>query len=176
MGGLEKNKHADKELYAGGGTVGKTPVASVKDRTHPGALVYTDDAPAYRGLPHHEAVRHGVNEWVNDQVHRNGLESSWSLLKFGHYYESEAPRPLCGRIRRALQRPRHHRPGYGHRAWGGWQVTAIGRPGRELVDQPAGGNKYTPSNQGLNICANHDSGDYGPFRDPLMPPLATGRK
>ena len=32
VGGLEKNKHADKKLYAGGGTVGKTAVAGVRDR------------------------------------------------------------------------------------------------------------------------------------------------
>ncbi len=32
VGGLEKNKHADEKLYAGGGTVGKTPVAGVRDR------------------------------------------------------------------------------------------------------------------------------------------------
>ena len=33
VGGREKNKHADKRIGAGRGTVGKTPVAAVKDRT-----------------------------------------------------------------------------------------------------------------------------------------------
>ena len=31
LGGLEKNKHAAKKLHAGGGTVGKVPVAGVRD-------------------------------------------------------------------------------------------------------------------------------------------------
>ena len=121
VGGLEKNKHADKKLNAGGGTVGKTPVAGVKDRasgrvsagvvpnttgptlrgfvrerTHPGALVYSDEALAYRGLPYHEAVRHSVNEWVDGQAHTNGLESFWALLKRGHHgvYHKMSPKHL----------------------------------------------------------------------------------
>ena len=32
IGGREANKHAHKKLRAGRGTVGKTPVAGVKDR------------------------------------------------------------------------------------------------------------------------------------------------
>ena len=32
VGGKEKNKHASKKLRAGRGTVGKTPVAGIKDR------------------------------------------------------------------------------------------------------------------------------------------------
>ena len=126
VGGLEKNKHADKKLYAGGGTVGKTPVAGVRDRatgrvsvdvvpnttgptlrtfvrerTHPGALVFTDEALAYRGLPYHETVRHGVHEWVNDQAHTNGLESFWSLLKRGHngVYHKMSPKHLHRYVR-----------------------------------------------------------------------------
>ena len=51
----------------------------------PGATVYTDDAAAYRGLPfHHEAVKHSVAEYVPDQVHTNGVESFWSMLKRAH--------------------------------------------------------------------------------------------
>ncbi len=33
IGGLEKNKHENKKLNAGRGTVGKTVVVGVKDRT-----------------------------------------------------------------------------------------------------------------------------------------------
>ena len=126
VGGLEKNKHADEKLYAGGGTVGKTPVAGVRDRatgrvsadvvldttgprlrgfvrerTHPGALVFTDEATAYRGLPYHQAVRHSVNEWVNEQAHTNGLESFWSLLKRGHngVYHKMSPKHLHRYVR-----------------------------------------------------------------------------
>ena len=71
FGGLEKNKHRDKKLRAGRGTVGKTPVAGVLDRaanrihvavvprtdraalvrlvvrrTTPRTAIYTDQAPA----------------------------------------------------------------------------------------------------------------------------------
>lgn len=121
VGGLEKNKHADKKLYAGGGTVGKTAVVGVKDRatgrvsaqvvpdttkrtlqgfvkarTAPSAKVFTDEATAYRGLPNHEAVRHSVHHWVEGQAHTNGLESFWALLKRGHHgvYHKMSPKHL----------------------------------------------------------------------------------
>lgn len=121
VGGKEANKHASKRRNVGGGTGGKTPVAGVKDRatgkvaaavvpnttgptlrgfvrdhTHPGALVYTDEALAYRGLPYHEAVRHSVGEWVDGMAHTNGLESLWSLLKRGYHgvYHHMSPKHL----------------------------------------------------------------------------------
>ena len=110
IGGLEKNKHADKKLRAGRGTVGKTPVAGAKDRATnqvsasvvPGtdtrtlvdfaskrsaedATVYTDEAAAYQRLPRqHEAVRHSVGEYVREQAHTNGIESFWAMLKRGY--------------------------------------------------------------------------------------------
>ena len=110
VGGREKNKHADKRLDAGRGTVGKTAVAGVKDRTTnrvsagvvrtttrrelqafiaervmPQAMIYTDEATAYQGLPNHQAVKHSVGEWVNEQAHTNGLESFWATLKRGYH-------------------------------------------------------------------------------------------
>ena len=121
VGGKEANKPAHRKLRAGGGTVGKTPVAGVKDRatgqvqasvvpdttgptlrgfvrehTHPGALVYTDEALAYRGLPYHEAVKHSVSEWVDGLAHTNGLESFWSLMKRGYHgtYHHMSPKHL----------------------------------------------------------------------------------
>ena len=86
IGGKEGNKHESKKLKAGCGTVGKTAIAGVKDRetgqvdaevvertdkatlqglverkTDAEAIVYTEEATAYRGLPrHHEAVAHSV--------------------------------------------------------------------------------------------------------------------
>ncbi len=49
-----------------------------------GSKVYTDDATSYGGtLPHkyiHEVVSH-VDEYVRGQVHTNGIENFWSLLK-----------------------------------------------------------------------------------------------
>ena len=47
--------------------------------------VYTDDAHAYRGLPrHHESVKHTLHEYVRGNVHTNGVESFWSMLKRAH--------------------------------------------------------------------------------------------
>ncbi len=89
VGGKEANKHAHKKLKAGRGTVGKTAVAGLKDRssgqirakvvedtsgqtlkqfvynsTEIGATVYTDNATAYKGMigREHETVKHSVGE------------------------------------------------------------------------------------------------------------------
>lgn len=110
VGGRESNKHADKKLHAGRGTVGKTVVAGVKDRetnqvnaevvnsadkatlqqfvtrnTTKDATVYTDGATAYHGLPRkHQSVRHSIGHYVDGQVHTNGIESFWATLKRGY--------------------------------------------------------------------------------------------
>ena len=109
VGGLEKNKHANKKLRNGRGSVGKTAVVGVKDRTtnrvsatvvmdtkrstlrgflekqvSMNAMVYSDENPVYKGLDKHEAVAHGVGEYVRGQAHTNGIESFWSLLKRSH--------------------------------------------------------------------------------------------
>lgn len=97
-----------KELMTGRGTVGKTAVAGVKDRetrriraavmkpdgpalktfveshTEDGAVVYTDESTSYRGMPNHEAVTHGIGEYVRGQVSINGMESFWAMLKRGY--------------------------------------------------------------------------------------------
>ena len=110
IGGMEKNKHESKKLKAGRGTVGKTAVAGVKDRetnqvdaevvektdgptlrefvhdrTEPTAMVYTDEAAAYNRLNRpHEAVAHGVGEYVRGMAHTNGMESFWAMLQRGY--------------------------------------------------------------------------------------------
>ena len=56
----------------------------VASHTQPDAMVYTDGEPAYWGLPHHEAVRHSVGEYVRGMAHTNGMESFWSMLKRAH--------------------------------------------------------------------------------------------
>ena len=122
IGGKEGNKHASKKLHAGRGTVGKVAVAGVKDResnqvnaevvettnkatlqgfvvenTTQEATVYTDEASAYRGLPRkHSAVKHSVGEYVREQVHTNGIESFWSMLKRGYMgiYHKMSPKHL----------------------------------------------------------------------------------
>ncbi len=110
MGGKEKNKHASKRLNAGRGTVGKAPVAGVKDRetnrvraravgntdkatlqgfvtahTEADAPVITDEHSGYTGIDRpHETVRHSAREYVRGQAHTNGIESFWAMLKRGH--------------------------------------------------------------------------------------------
>ena len=46
----------------------------LRNHTHPGGLIYTDEAMANRGRPFHEAVEHSVSDWVNGPVHTNGPE------------------------------------------------------------------------------------------------------
>ena len=109
FGGREKNKHESKKLHAGRGMVGKTAVVGVRDRptnevraevvddtrkdtligfidanTRPGTMVYSDEAKAYEGIVDHEAVRHGVGQYVKGQAHINGMESFWAMMKRAH--------------------------------------------------------------------------------------------
>lgn len=51
------------------------------EHTTPDAAVYTGEVAAYEGLPHHEAVKHSVAQYVRGQAHTNGIESFWSMLK-----------------------------------------------------------------------------------------------
>ena len=108
IGGKERNKHASKRLKARGGTAGKVAVVGAKDRetgqvstasvpdtgydslrgfiasrTKFGATVYTDQNPTYTTLPNHASVHHGRGEYVRGDVHTNGIESHWAMLKRG---------------------------------------------------------------------------------------------
>jgi len=64
----------------------ETLQAEVLKHVEHGSNVYTDDAGAYRDLPMdkfvHEVVDH-AETYVRGQVHTNGLENFWSLLKRG---------------------------------------------------------------------------------------------
>ena len=114
FGGRFRNMHAKKRpegIIAG--HAGKTPVVAVKSRatkkvkarvTKPvssvnlqriieetaekGSTVYTDQNLGYIGLKKkdfkHESVNHGVGEYIRGQVHTNGVESFWSMLKRGY--------------------------------------------------------------------------------------------
>jgi transposase-like protein len=56
---------------------------AILDNVSPSAKLYTDQASAYMGLEQkfvHEVVDHS-REYVRGQVHTNGLENFWSLLK-----------------------------------------------------------------------------------------------
>lgn len=101
VGGKEKNKHASKKLRAGRGTVGKTVVVGALDRptnrilaavvdrgdratlqgfalsrTVEEAVIFTDTASVYEGLPNHETVCHSAGEYVRGEVHTNSIESA----------------------------------------------------------------------------------------------------
>ena len=56
----------------------------IADHVAPGAMIYTDDHPSYRELPNHEAVAHGQGEYVRGDVHTNGIESVWAIVKRMH--------------------------------------------------------------------------------------------
>ena len=123
VGGRETNKHADRTLRAGRGTVGKTLLAGLKNRPgnairgavvpdnrqatlqafvrahlNPGARLYTDEAAAYQGLfdYRHASVRHGGGEYGRGPVHTNGIESLRALFKRGFQgtYHSMSPKHL----------------------------------------------------------------------------------
>ncbi len=111
VGGLEKNKHANKKLNAGRGGVGKAIVAGAKDREanqvsakvventkrptlhgfiedniEQGSTVCTDDFMSYNNMQgyDHRSVKHSVGEYVDENIHINGMESFWSVLKRAH--------------------------------------------------------------------------------------------
>ena len=49
------------------------------------ATVYTDEAAAYVGIRNcHESVRHSTGEYVRGEIHTNGVESFWSMIKRAH--------------------------------------------------------------------------------------------
>ena len=56
----------------------------VREHVAPGASVYTDSLSSYEGLNgyDHQTVDHAV-AYVSGQVHSNGIENFWSLLKRG---------------------------------------------------------------------------------------------
>ena len=73
---LQVIKHATKE----------TLHKFIADNTAPDTeAIYTDQLPAYIGIAdadtRHESVNHSAEEWVRGDVHTNGIESVWSLLK-----------------------------------------------------------------------------------------------
>ncbi len=119
VGGKRANKHANKKGDACVGTGGKAAVHGllqrggevrcavvsdvkrstlqprVKANVEPGASVYTDAHPSYRGLDAdyiHGVIDHAV-KYVEGRIHTNCLENFWSLLKrcLGGTYVSVAP-------------------------------------------------------------------------------------
>ena len=71
-----------------GDTTRETLQSFVMDHTASGATVYTDEHRSYGGLKEyyeHEAVKHGVSEYVKDQAHVNGMESFWAVFKRAYH-------------------------------------------------------------------------------------------
>ena len=108
VGGKEKNKHSNKRLRAGRGTVGKQAVIGMRERggrsiahpvrgtdkatlhaeierhVKPGTTIYTDEHRGYDGLRDYPrgTVAHGAGEYVGPgDIHINGAESMWAVLK-----------------------------------------------------------------------------------------------
>jgi len=111
IGGKARNMHKDKraEKITGRGPEGKAIVAAVlerlgkvratvietrkkkklqtmvRDHVEPGSNVYSDALKSYDGLEKdftHQVIDH-AEAYVNGQIHTNGLENFWSLLKRG---------------------------------------------------------------------------------------------
>ena len=110
VGGKAKNMHKSKreKKIQGRGSVGKTAVmgilerkgkvhakvitdltqetlqGEIKERVKVGSKVYTDEWRSYQGLSDeyiHEVVCHSIEEYVRGNVHTNGIENFWTLLK-----------------------------------------------------------------------------------------------
>lgn len=57
----------------------------VRRHAKAGSTIYSDEAPAYEGMPEyrHASVNHSKGQYV-DGVHTNGIESMWAPIKRGH--------------------------------------------------------------------------------------------
>ena len=49
------------------------------------ATLYAENLRSYCGQPNHETVNHGLGQYVFQQVHVNGIESSWAKMERGYY-------------------------------------------------------------------------------------------
>ena len=59
----------------------------IETNVEEGSTVYTDAHGGYKGLSYnytHDSVKHSVGEYVRGQVHTNGIESFWAMLKRGY--------------------------------------------------------------------------------------------
>ena len=73
----------------------------VDEHADPAAALYTDDATAYKGSGReHQTVKHSAAEFVRylegAEIHTNGVESFWSMLKRAHkgVYHRLSPKHL----------------------------------------------------------------------------------
>jgi transposase-like protein len=109
VGGKMKNMHRHKQRQQGRGTGGlgkaivmgllqrkgrvkakhifnakrKTVQGEIRQHVEPGSQVFTDELRSYNGLERdfiHQAINHAIC-YARGNVHTNGLENFWSLLK-----------------------------------------------------------------------------------------------
>lgn len=107
IGGKARNMHKGKREAQGRGSVGKAIVVGILERhgevrtrvvrntkretlhahigrnVEFGAEVFTDELPSYNGLAPdylHQVINH-AEKYVDGQIHTNGIENYWSLLK-----------------------------------------------------------------------------------------------
>ena len=113
IGGKEHNKHEWKRQNIKGGQTGKVAVIGAKDRATghvraevigkaeaprlrdfvrrtaaPKATVYSDGHGAYNPLDgefKHRAVQHSAGTYVIEDIHTNGIEGFWSMIKRGYH-------------------------------------------------------------------------------------------
>jgi transposase-like protein len=110
VGGKEANKHKNKKLKAGHGTIGKAPVLGMRERggrtvampiagtdaatiqeailqnVEVRSTIHTDESRSYAGIRaffDHDTVNHSDGEFVRDNVTTNSIESVFAVMKRG---------------------------------------------------------------------------------------------
>jgi len=113
IGGLEKNRHANKRFGNGRGAINKVPVVGLRERggkvvghvvkstgarslhalieqhVKQGTHVVSDDFRSYMGIRRkgytHRVVNHSRHQYVKGLDHTNSIESVWAVVKRGVY-------------------------------------------------------------------------------------------
>jgi len=83
MGLLERNGKVRAKVIAN--ATRETLQGEVRENVEPGAVLFTDGWRSYRGLAAdyiHNVIEH-AEKYVDGQIHTNGIENFWSLLKRG---------------------------------------------------------------------------------------------
>jgi hypothetical protein len=83
MGLLERQGHVRARVI--NRAEAKVMQGQIREHVAPGTQLFTDEHQGYRGMPseyEHSVVNH-AEEYVRGNVHTNGLENFWSLLKRG---------------------------------------------------------------------------------------------